>query len=132
MNDAIENPEHYVGGRVIEITDLIEDWGLGWHLGNAMKYISRAGRKGPAAEDIKKARWYLKRKVAHLQLSGEDDGRPADRASIDAAAVVADWQLQAHLAAAVGCIYCRRTLDPHLLLEAIGFLDYRLNVIEGF
>ena len=43
--------------------DFIEDKGLGFHLGNAVKYISRAGKKDKSkeAEDIKKAIWYLNR-----------------------------------------------------------------------
>ena len=130
MNDLVEKPEHYVADRVIEITDLIEDWGVGWHLGNVLKYVSRAGRKGPVIDDLKKARWYLTRKIIHLQSTGDDDGRPADRAVVDAATVIADWRLQSHLAAVVDCMYARRTLDVHMLVEAIGFLDQRIAVIE--
>ena len=42
---------------------MIEAWGLGFHTGNAVKYIARAGKKDPSTEieDLKKAYWYLSR-----------------------------------------------------------------------
>jgi hypothetical protein len=42
---------------------VIEAWSLGFHLGNAVKYIARAGKKGAAIEDLKKARWYIDRVI---------------------------------------------------------------------
>ena len=61
MTDNVNHPSHYAEGRRFEPIDVIEDWGLDFHLGNAVKYISRAGRKGDAREDIEKAVWYLNR-----------------------------------------------------------------------
>jgi hypothetical protein len=61
--DPVNHPPHYIEGRTIEPIDVIEDWSLSYHLGNALKYISRAGRKSDAVEDIKKAIWYLNRYV---------------------------------------------------------------------
>lgn len=62
--DKINHPSHYTSGN-IEVIDYIEDlgFGTGFCLGNAIKYISRAGRKsGESGEDdIKKAIWYLNR-----------------------------------------------------------------------
>lgn len=55
-----------MSGRRFEPIDVIEDWQLGFNLGNAVKYISRAGRKGPAREDLEKARWYVERELARL------------------------------------------------------------------
>ena len=63
MDDKINHPKHYCEGRKYEPIDVIEDWGLGMHGGNAVKYISRAGRKGDAIEDLEKARWYVDRYV---------------------------------------------------------------------
>lgn len=53
----------------IEVIDFIEDKKLGFHLGNAVKYISRADKKDPAKtiEDLKKARWYLNREISNLE-----------------------------------------------------------------
>lgn len=59
--DPVRKPSHYIAGRTIEPIDVIEDWALGYHLGNTLKYIARAGRKGDPVEDIDKAIWYLTR-----------------------------------------------------------------------
>jgi hypothetical protein len=68
QNDPVSHPAHYTSGG-IETIDAIEAWGLGFHLGNAVKYISRAGKKDPAktVEDLKKARWYLDREIGRLE-----------------------------------------------------------------
>lgn len=61
-NDNINHPKHYTDGKY-EVTDFIEEKGLGFHLGNTVKYICRAGKKDPdkKIEDLKKAYWYLSR-----------------------------------------------------------------------
>lgn len=65
----IDRPSHYAEGRNYEPIAVIEDWKLNYRLGNAVKYISRAGRKDPSktAEDLKKAVWYLEREIASLE-----------------------------------------------------------------
>ena len=70
--DSVSRPSHYVKGRVYEPGKVIEDWGLNYHLGNALKYISRAGRKTDSAEDIRKAIWYLNRRLEYEQEKRED------------------------------------------------------------
>jgi hypothetical protein len=62
---AVIEPAHYKAGG-IEAIDVIEAFGLGFRLGNCIKYILRAGRKGPSLEDLKKARWYLDREIAKV------------------------------------------------------------------
>jgi hypothetical protein len=66
---SVEKPKHYVEGRAHEPIEVIEDWKLGFCLGNVVKYISRAGRKDPSKEleDLKKARWYLDRQIGVLE-----------------------------------------------------------------
>ena len=59
--DKINRPRHYAEGRKFEPIDVIEDWKLNYHLGNALKYISRVGRKNNDEEDIRKAIYYLNR-----------------------------------------------------------------------
>lgn len=61
MNDIIKHPDHYTAGRQFEPKDVIHDWGLNFDLGNAVKYISRAGRKegNSMLQDLLKARQYL-------------------------------------------------------------------------
>lgn len=68
--EAIDHPPHY--GRAddpYEVIKVIEAWRLGFHLGNAIKYVARAGRKDPGTEvqDLKKARWYLDRTIEKLE-----------------------------------------------------------------
>lgn len=63
--DAVNHPPHYTHGK-IEPIDAIEDWKLGFCLGNVVKYIARSYHKGNTLEDLKKARWYLDREIASL------------------------------------------------------------------
>lgn len=65
--DAVNHPLHYGGkDNPYEAIKVIEAWGLGFCLGNTVKYIARAGRKTPSlVEDLEKARWYLEREIAH-------------------------------------------------------------------
>lgn len=62
MVDYVNHPPHYTDGK-IEVIDFIEDKRLGFHLGNAVKYIARAGKKDPekTSEDLQKAIWYINR-----------------------------------------------------------------------
>lgn len=62
MADLVNHPSHYNVGS-IEVIDAIEDWRLGFHAGNVVKYVARAGHKGNEVEDLKKARWYLDRLI---------------------------------------------------------------------
>lgn len=64
MSDNVNHPSHYTDGN-IEVIDFIEDKKLNYHLGNAVKYISRAGKKDPEkyTEDLQKAVWYLQREI---------------------------------------------------------------------
>ena len=63
--DMVNDPPHYKDGG-IETIDFIEAKKLGFNLGNAIKYISRAGKKNDALEDLKKARWYLNREINNM------------------------------------------------------------------
>ena len=64
---TVDHPEYYNKGK-FEVIDVIEDWNLGFHLGNAIKYIARAKHKGNEDKDIGKAIWYLKRYRNILKL----------------------------------------------------------------
>ena len=68
MSDNINRPPHYTFGT-IEPIEVIEDWQLGFHLGNVVKYIARAAHKGTELEDLKKAQWYLDRQIARKRQS---------------------------------------------------------------
>jgi prolyl-tRNA editing enzyme YbaK/EbsC (Cys-tRNA(Pro) deacylase) len=65
-DDKVNSPSHYkVGG--IETIDFIEAKKLDYHLGNVVKYISRADHKDEKLENLKKAQWYLNRAVSNLE-----------------------------------------------------------------
>lgn len=66
--EQVDHPQHY-GGKddPYEAIKVIEAWGLGFHLGNTIKYIARAGKKDETLQELKKAKWYLDRKIAKLE-----------------------------------------------------------------
>ena len=76
MIDNVNHPAHYTYGS-LEVIDAIEGLLLPYHLGNAVKYIARAGRKDPAKteEDLRKAIWYINRYITFLgkQKKGGSD-----------------------------------------------------------
>lgn len=65
--DNVNHPSHYAEGRKYEPIDVILDWGLGFNLGNTVKYISRAGRKDDIIQDLEKAAWYLNKEIEVLK-----------------------------------------------------------------
>lgn len=68
INDSVNHPSHYTDGK-IEVIEYIEDKKLDFCLGNAIKYISRAGKKDKTkeVEDLEKAIWYINRKIKEIQ-----------------------------------------------------------------
>lgn len=68
--EQVNHPEHYGGkDNVYEAIKVIDNWELGFSLGNTVKYISRAGKKDPTKElqDLKKALWYLQHHIDTLE-----------------------------------------------------------------
>lgn len=64
--DLVNHPPHYTTGG-IETIDFIEAKKLDYHLGNAVKYISRANHKGSRTQDLQKAIWYINRALQDAQ-----------------------------------------------------------------
>ena len=64
--EMVNHPSHYNMGKY-EAIDVIEDWELGFNLGNTIKYISRAGHKDSIDQDLKKAMWYLQREIDRIE-----------------------------------------------------------------
>lgn len=61
---AVDHPAHYGGAdNPYEAIKVIDAWGLGFCLGNTLKYIARAERKNATIEDLEKARWYLDHEI---------------------------------------------------------------------
>ena len=67
-NDPVNHPSHYTDGK-IEVIDFILDKKSNFTRGNAVKYISRAGKKNPEKEieDLQKAAWYINKEIQRLQ-----------------------------------------------------------------
>ena len=62
-SNSVEHPKHYNFGKY-EVIDVIDDWGLDFALGNAIKYIARAGKKSEnTIEDLEKALWYINHEI---------------------------------------------------------------------
>ena len=66
VEDLVNSPKHYTHGE-IEVIDAIEDWKLGFHEANVVKYVARAKYKGNELQDLLKALWYLERKISKLK-----------------------------------------------------------------
>ena len=130
----VDHPQHYNFGGPIdedgsaryEVIKLIEDlgWGFDFCMANALKYLLRAPYKGAEAQDIDKARWYLRRARG---LDGRVKAQSFRRLDLDSA--IAAWGLMAEgddpaeagpLARAVACIGAG---DPFGALDALGALD---------
>lgn len=64
-NNNVNHPDHYLKNSGHEVIDVINAWKLNFELGNAVKYIARAGRKDKSKkkEDLEKAHWYIKREI---------------------------------------------------------------------
>lgn len=74
MKETVNHPDHYGGkDNPYEAIKVIEAWDLGFHSGNAVKYIARCGKKTPdPLEDLKKAKWYIDRAIQLLEGETED------------------------------------------------------------
>ena len=79
----MDSPSHYTRGR-IEVWDFIRDQELNYHLGNAIKYICRAGFKSTESKtkDLKKAIHYLENELQHTTLHLEESERSSNRIPI--------------------------------------------------
>ena len=67
QNDPVDHPSHYTsnpsGVECIQVTEH-----MSFCVGNAIKYLWRAGLKGPTLEDLKKARWYIDREISRVEI----------------------------------------------------------------
>jgi uncharacterized protein DUF3310 len=88
----VDHPEYYGGDQPYEAVKVIRAWGLGFSLGNAVKYICRAGKKDPSrhVQDLEKAAWYIREEIAALKAGAE---------ATPAAAPKAAWYMREEIAA---------------------------------
>jgi hypothetical protein len=75
--EAVNHPQHYGGDTPHEVIKCLRAWGLECDalLWNAVKYIARAGKKADLLEDLRKAKFYLDRRITSLEeLNKSADG----------------------------------------------------------
>ncbi len=67
--EEVNHPDHYLQSTGFEVIDVIEAWDLNFCLGNAIKYVARAGIKNPEKkkQDLEKAVWYIERVISSLK-----------------------------------------------------------------
>ena len=64
--ETVDHPPHYTQHPSgAECIDIVEHFNF--NVGNAIKYLWRAGLKGAAREDLEKARWYIDREIGRLK-----------------------------------------------------------------
>ena len=78
MSDTVNHPSHYnAHPSGVECIDIVECYNF--NIGNAIKYLWRAGLKSPdAIEDLKKAAWYCMREVDRLQTFVNENTKQED------------------------------------------------------
>lgn len=131
----VDHPAHYQGADGLEAIDVIERYDLGYHLGNALKYLVRAGKKTPdASTDLKKARWYLRRWVTARAL-GQATEVIAFEGAIKWASpemIAEKFGLTARVAAAVervlfvAAFELEETSDEEWIEEVVDLIDREL------
>ena len=65
-SNMVDHPKHYKG-KTFEVIDIINDYSLNFELGNAIKYILRADKKGNKKQDLEKAIWYLNHELSKFR-----------------------------------------------------------------
>lgn len=110
MADNVNHPVHYTDGKY-ETIDFIERNLFDYHDGNAIKYISRAGKKDPEKmiEDLEKANWYIRRSMAKKEY---------DRNAITVHDYICDKKLSPALSAVVSLVEAGKHEEASEMLEA--------------
>ena len=98
MSDDVNSPKHY-NVSDLEVITVIEDWGLGFHMGNVLKYVARAESKNKK-QDLKKARWYMQRML--------DQGAPFPKRESQFYGLLKTWKAE---------------LSTREVMQAWGYLD---------
>lgn len=121
--DAVKAPRHYQGNG-LQAIDVIEDWGLGFHLGNAVKYVLRAPHKG-REQDLEKACRYLSR-AAMLPAT-----QIAMASTRDLAVVQVAMAFDLAPCAALALDEIRHAIDRPMAAERSGHLLAAIHALEA-
>ena len=137
--ESINHPSHYNDGQ-IEVIDFIEDIGLGtgFNLGNAIKYLARAGKKdvGKTVEDLKKARWYIKRQADIWDKKSSFKPNNIESEKYTGIQFALDQKLDYASGLAINSIYHALhekniELRSGHMNDALGALDHYIKALEG-
>ena len=131
LNYSLTQPDHYIAGRLIEPLEIIEQWQLNYHMGNAVKYISRAGRKVCEKTDLEKALVYLERFMRNCTVAtAEGYFKKEKRFSIEN--ISHDWDLDPHLKSALHSLYLATYEFPASHVEkAMKAINLRLKDLKS-
>lgn len=69
--NEVDHPSHYQATNGLEVIDVIESYDLDFHLGQVVKYVLRADKKGNREIDLEKATWYLKRALQVSRMASK-------------------------------------------------------------
>ena len=94
MNDTVKHPSHYVEGRRFEPKDVIRDWDLNFNLGNAVKYLARAGRKDNTVEDLRRAQEYIQFEIDAIEAEKAVKEPPVDHPNCKCAVDNKDYHIK--------------------------------------
>ena len=127
VHDPVNRPAHYQG-KGLEAIQVIEDWELGYHLGNAVKYILRAGKKGDRKQDLEKALWYVRRakKFPEMFVAGPPRyelpqvAEAFDLGSTEACALYQIWKAKSAILVFEGYLGIAERHLEHLINEELA------------
>jgi len=133
MSERIDHPPHYGGGdNDYEVIKVIESWQLGFCLGNALKYLYRAGRKDPKCEieDLKKALWYMKRRLEehHQWLVPQVQLQRCDMFFYAPDKVSRAWELDEHRSSIVSQVFAYRAVAHNDVALTTAILDLERSI----
>ncbi|RYG36361.1 DUF3310 domain-containing protein [bacterium] len=124
------NPSHY-NRFSIEPIAVIENWGLSFCFGNAVKYIARAPHKGTQLQDLRKARWYLNRELERMQ-AGKTTGYPEGDLTIWVGDVMNSWDLSEGLGEVLRILKCSASIDrANDFRRMLELLDSEISKVDA-
>lgn len=136
-NDPVNHPSHYTSGK-IEVADFIADMDANFFVGNAVKYICRAGKKDPnkTDEDLHKAIWYLNKELKTREARRYNEVLPITRArSIQLEDFIKDQKLDLYLGKALACLHrCEEvsfSLAKGKLEDAIIYIETYIHFLKS-
>lgn len=135
LKELVNHPDHYGGkDNPYEAIKVIEAWRLGFNLGNAVKYISRVGKKDAVVQELGKIKWYVRRYMENLGtgiiMTPKLPESIVDQYDVDL--VIEAWELNSNMGMILRFIYNVRFHgnDDLLLNETLELIDKEIKKYE--